>query len=97
MLLVRLCEGGNRTILSVEQLYLSVQCKSFVLFTGFTGSDAKVAYLKELGFDAVYNYKTISSLEETLKEACPKGIDMYFDNVSCNILVTLPASIHQWK
>ena len=50
--------------------------------TGFAGSDAKVAYLKELGFDAVYNYKTISSLEETLKEACPKGIDLYFDNVS---------------
>ena len=38
-------------------------------------------YLKELGFDAAYNYKTISSLKETLTEACPNGIDMYFDNV----------------
>lgn len=49
---------------------------------GFAGSDAKVKYLRELGFDAAYNYKTITSLEDTLKEACPKGIDMFFDNVS---------------
>ena len=39
-------------------------------------------YLKEIGFDAAYNYKTIQSLDATLKEACPKGIDMFFDNVS---------------
>ena len=39
-------------------------------------------YMKELGFDAAYNYKTIESLDATLKEACPKGIDMFFDNVS---------------
>lgn len=49
---------------------------------GFAGSDAKVEYLKSLGFDAAYNYKTITSLDATLKEACPKGIDMFFDNVS---------------
>ena len=49
--------------------------------TGFAGSDVKVDYLKSIGFDAAYNYKTISSLEETLKEACPKGIDLFFDNV----------------
>ena len=51
-------------------------------FSGFAGSDAKVEYLKQLGFDAAYNYKTIKSLDETLKEACPDGIDMFFDNVS---------------
>ena len=51
-------------------------------FQGFAGSDAKVEYLKQLGFDAAYNYKTIKSLDETLKEACPNGIDMFFDNVS---------------
>ena len=38
-------------------------------------------YLKEIGFDAAYNYKTIQSLDATLKEACPNGIDMFFDNV----------------
>lgn len=50
--------------------------------TGFAGSDDKVKYLKEIGFDGAYNYKTIQSLDTTLKEACPNGIDMFFDNVS---------------
>ena len=49
---------------------------------GFAGSDKKVEYLKSIGFDEAYNYKTLTSLEETLKAACPKGIDCFFDNVS---------------
>ena len=38
------------------------------------------AWLKELGFDAVINYKT-QSVPEALKAACPKGIDLVFENV----------------
>ena len=49
---------------------------------GYAGSDAKVDYMKSLGFDAAYNYKTMSSLKDTLKESCPAGVDMFFDNVS---------------
>ena len=49
--------------------------------SGFAGSDEKVAYLKELGFDAAYNYKTVKSVSEALKEGCPNGIDMYYENV----------------
>ena len=49
---------------------------------GFAGSDAKVAYLKELGFDEAINYKKITNLDETIKKAAPKGVDVYFDNVS---------------
>ena len=56
---------------------------------GFAGSDDKVKYLKEIGFDAAYNYKTIQSLDATLKEACPKGIDMFFDNASAREFVSL--------
>nr|XP_012294538.1 prostaglandin reductase 1 isoform X2 [Aotus nancymaae] len=48
---------------------------------GAVGSDEKVAYLQELGFDVVFNYKTVESLEETLKKASPDGYDCYFDNV----------------
>ncbi|XP_072171720.1 prostaglandin reductase 1-like [Diadema setosum] len=48
---------------------------------GFAGSEAKVQYLKELGFDVALNYKTITDLDKTLKEVAPKGIDCYFDNV----------------
>lgn len=51
---------------------------------GAAGSDDKVAYLKKLGFDVAFNYKTIKSLEETLKKASPDGYDCYFDNVSTN-------------
>ncbi|XP_054440502.1 prostaglandin reductase 1 [Pteronotus mesoamericanus] len=48
---------------------------------GAAGSDHKVAYLKKLGFDVAFNYKTVESLEETLKKASPDGYDCYFDNV----------------
>lgn len=48
---------------------------------GSAGSDDKVAYLKELGFDEAFNYKTVSSLEEALKNASPEGYDCFFENV----------------
>lgn len=48
---------------------------------GVAGSDDKNAYLRnELGVDAAINYKT-ANLREALAEACPNGIDIYFDNV----------------
>jgi NADPH-dependent curcumin reductase CurA len=48
---------------------------------GIAGSDDKNKYLTdELGVDAGINYKN-SEMREALKEACPKGIDVYFDNV----------------
>ncbi len=49
---------------------------------GSVGSDAKVAYVtKELGFDAALNYRTAHDLDAAVAEACPEGIDVYFDNV----------------
>jgi len=49
---------------------------------GIAGSDEKVNYLtQELGFDAAWNYKTVPNYVEKLKETCPTGIDIYFDNV----------------
>ncbi len=41
-------------------------------------------YLKRLGFDEALNYKTMGSLSENLKKACPKGVDLFFDNVSAS-------------
>src|SRR6185369_1876766 len=49
---------------------------------GTAGSDEKCDYLRnELGVDVAINYKTTESMVDALKEACPKGIDVYFDNV----------------
>ncbi len=49
---------------------------------GVAGSDAKISWLlDELGFDAAFNYKTVEDPYGTLKELCPAGIDVYFDNV----------------
>ena len=49
---------------------------------GTAGTEAKCAWLtKELGADAVVNYRTAGDLHEALKRACPNGIDIYFENV----------------
>ncbi len=49
---------------------------------GIAGSDGKVNYIvNELGFDAGFNYKTVSDYQAELAAHCPGGIDVYFDNV----------------
>ena len=53
---------------------------------GLAGSDAKCAYLKEIGFDVAINYKTVGDLTAAFKQAAPKGIDIYFDNVGAETL-----------
>jgi len=56
---------------------------TFIVCTkGFAGSDEKVEYLKGIRFDATYNYKTVSSLDAAIKEACPNDVNMFFENVS---------------
>jgi NADPH-dependent curcumin reductase len=53
---------------------------------GTAGSNEKCAYVvNELRFDACINYKT-EDLKEALKAACPRGIDIYFDNVGGAVL-----------
>ena len=57
---------------------------------GVAGSDAKISWLlDELGFDAAFNYKTAASSYRKLKELCPDGIDVYFDNVGGAITDTV--------
>ena len=53
---------------------------------GIAGSDRKTKYLiDELGFDAAINYRTVPYLRKALKEVCPNGVDVYFDNVGGDI------------
>ena len=53
---------------------------------GIAGSDEKVKLLKqEFGFDEALNYKTTPDLKKAIAEACPNGVDIYFDNVGGEI------------
>ena len=47
---------------------------------------------EELGFDACLDHRE-SALPERLKEACPSGIDVYFENVGGEILDTVLAKL----
>ncbi|MDR3451373.1 MAG: NADP-dependent oxidoreductase [Rhodoferax sp.] len=57
---------------------------------GIAGGPEKCAYaIKELGFDACVDYKlhkNAESLSKALKDACPDGIDGYFENVGGMVL-----------
>ena len=52
---------------------------------GIAGGAEKCRYaVEELGFDACIDYKEhsdVKAMSKALKEACPKGIDGYFENV----------------
>jgi NADPH-dependent curcumin reductase CurA len=49
---------------------------------GIAGTDAKIRYLlDDLGFDGAFNYKTTPDYRAKIKELCPDGANVYFDNV----------------
>jgi hypothetical protein len=53
---------------------------------GIAGGAAKCEWVvNELGFDACIDYKG-GNVREGLKQHCPKGVDVYFDNVGGEIL-----------
>lgn len=53
---------------------------------GIAGGQEKCNYaVRELGFDACIDYKS-EKVMESLQQHCPKGINVYFDNVGGEIL-----------
>ena len=52
---------------------------------GSAGGDEKVRWLREIGFDAAFNYRA-GSVVEQLRGAAPAGIDVYFNNVGADHL-----------
>jgi NADPH-dependent curcumin reductase CurA len=61
---------------------------------GIAGGKEKCDFVvKELGFDACIDYKG-SSVKDGLKEHCPGGVDIYFDNVGGEILDTVLTRIN---
>ena len=62
---------------------------------GIAGGPAKCEWVvQELGFDACVDYKTANP-RDALKAACPKGVDVYFDNVGGEILDMVLARINR--
>ena len=53
---------------------------------GSAGGAEKVAYLRDLGFDAAIDYKATPNLFGAVADACPNGIDVHFENVGGAIL-----------
>ncbi len=52
---------------------------------GIAGGPDKCSYLRSIGFDAAIDYKH-EDLKSALKQHCPQGINVYFDNVGGEIL-----------
>ncbi len=53
---------------------------------GIAGSDEKTNLLTtQFGFDEAINYNTTTDMNKAIKSACPKGVDVYFDNVGGEI------------
>jgi hypothetical protein len=54
---------------------------------GLAGSQPKIDWLvDEAGFDSVINYRESGNLSESIRKACPDGVDIYFDNVGGEML-----------
>jgi NADPH-dependent curcumin reductase CurA len=52
---------------------------------GIAGGADKCAYLRSIGFDAAIDYKH-EDVKAALKQHCPQGVNVYFDNVGGEIL-----------
>ncbi|MFD1586549.1 NADP-dependent oxidoreductase [Halorientalis brevis] len=64
---------------------------------GIAGADEKTDWLTDdLGFDAAINYKTADDLHQAVAEACPEGIDVYYDNVGGEITDAAFANLNEF-
>ena len=62
---------------------------------GVAGSQDKCDYVvRELGFDACVNYRK-GDLLASLRQACPNGIDVYFENVGGDVLRAVMQLLNQ--
>ena len=62
---------------------------------GIAGGKAKCDFVvKDLKFDACIDYKG-GNVRDGLKQHCPKGVDVYFDNVGGDILDTVLTRINR--
>jgi len=62
---------------SVVQIAKARGCKVI----GLVGSPEKAAVVRELGADAVIDYRATPDIAAEIARAAPEGVDVYFDNV----------------
>ncbi|MFB9241942.1 NADP-dependent oxidoreductase [Massilia antarctica] len=76
--------------MTVGQVAKQLGCR----VVGIAGGKEKCDFVvNELGFDACIDYKN-SSVKDGLKEHCPDGVDVFFDNVGGEILDTVLTRIN---
>lgn len=72
--------GGVGSI--VGQIAKIKRCRA----VGIVGSNDKVRFLtRDLGFDGAFNARETEDYGARLKELCPNGVDVYFDNIGGRI------------
>jgi NADPH-dependent curcumin reductase CurA len=76
---VVLVSGGAGAVGSVVGQIAKMQgCRVI----GIAGADAKINHMvRDYGYDAAFNYKSVENYYAVLSEMCPDGVDVYFDNV----------------
>jgi NADPH-dependent curcumin reductase CurA len=62
---------------------------------GIAGGAEKCRWATEaMGFEACLDYQALPDLRASLRQACPQGVDIYFDNVGGNILATAISALN---
>ncbi|KAJ2600804.1 hypothetical protein H4R99_003201 [Coemansia sp. RSA 1722] len=79
---------------AVGQMVVQIAKAKGLFVVGAAGSDEKVEYVKQLGADAAFNYKTCGKYADAIHKAAPNGVDIYFDNVGGEFLDAALANIN---
>ncbi|KAJ2039820.1 hypothetical protein H4S04_008033 [Coemansia sp. S16] len=87
-ILVSSASGG------VGQMVVQLAKARGLRVVGVAGSDDKVEFVKSIGADVAFNYKTCGNYAEAIKTAAPEGIDIWFDNVGGEYLDAALAHIN---
>ena len=48
---------------------------------GITSTADKIKFIEDLGYDDAINYKEVNDLSSAVQRVCPKGVDIFYDNV----------------
>ncbi|HEV7416355.1 MAG TPA: NADP-dependent oxidoreductase, partial [Tianweitania sediminis] len=65
---------------AVGQIVGQIAKMSGARAVAIASTDEKLDYCRSIGFDATINYRTTQDLRAAIAEACPRGVDVFFDN-----------------